>query len=370
MQNLFIQYANTDFKKSQSFFLELLKTIIAYNAKIRSDLTPYMSESFNFNSKEQTSPLPPAKNSIQHPYYYIESLFEKVDQLIQGGYQSDSMFFETFQKKIALKTRKQGDFWPYDFFETEIAWLALDAVYRSKVGNCCDCRFNRAEERSYIIDKNPQPQCHKCDQAFFRRILDQIISGEDFLEVAGMDLLLKVQNEVIVSQTILNQKDGIRNDVVWFTWSLFNFSKFQFTKNTNIFDQQSFARFIMGCVGYNLLNFLMSPPRRNGKPENRQYLTKCNVCSQYFIGRRFKQKKCRCCQGEKTTEEKAKRSKQQKEKYDQERRKKKEQDDKNDRKAALDEIKSFNSPAKIAKMEETGELEEEINEIVIRNKEE
>ena len=178
-----------------------------------------------------------------------------------------------------------------DWFES--AYLGVHGYYNGNYknnywsdseGDCCvsECDPGKAK----VLDKHffkgsDRLKCHECDQLFYARILDSIIQGKEYSEIAGFDMLLSDASQCVIWNTDINKNISnkpFNENLI----EVFGFTLHGLIECPDRSDHEGrLSEFVNGLVGYSLTNFLLKNDRRKIK--------KCQKCDIYYLSKTTRQ---------------------------------------------------------------------------------
>lgn len=314
MDELFILYANARPHQLGQTYYEIAKNIGEINRKAFFDAAEYSEGEYIEWRKKYLEPFLSGKDWNDDEGVYVSwedfsdgsecgipfssdsllkyalSIFQKVNNLIND----DALYGQAFDQCVVRRANYINPKPDQNMLGLEKYCIALEAVHYSLIAGCNKCFFNASGERRYLLrDYSPQITCDQCCHSAFKETLSDIIAGANFCDIPELyNNLRELKDAITITTTTLGRKAGFKK-ISWIDVEFLRSGESSFA------DTQIFNRFILGCVSFSLIEFIMS----NSK--NRKKIKKCARCNKYFISSKAdpRQKKCKKCSGKRTTAE-------------------------------------------------------------------
>jgi len=165
--------------------------------------------------------------------------------------------------------------------------IAFESVFGFRYGYCeneCPDRWRRDVLGSERFAGPERLRCYECDRLFFRNLLADIVEGEEYKNVSGLESLLlfsrsnlTTELEIVENQSNSPFKQSLRET--------YSFSDLTISAFGNKDDKRTFRRiFLESFVAHALAQFLIN--------NDRTRLKQCPECGNFFISSHRNRKFC------------------------------------------------------------------------------
>lgn len=270
-ESIFITYANTPLKNSPDGLYATLGQIEKYLAPLHLEIKDKVDRLVGINK------LPYEKN-IKELYesgrMSFQKKMEKEEERLKEM-RREERFHKEVRKSYQISS-SDGNF-EQDLKrevkkDDEKVMEVLEGVYGSRLIGCdyhpktnpLGCRWGQIRR---AIFKTKDLKCYECDHEHFVYILDALIEGRGYLEIAGLKLLIDSYRPPQTTLTISQEENSRSEEIIRIN-----------NLNLSYGGMMSFPKIFYGAVTQSLLDFLLQNERHR--------LKRCMICSEFFIAAR------------------------------------------------------------------------------------